>query len=261
MADLENYYNKFNEDKRLLSRHGQVEFFVTMEYIHKYLDRQNMKILDVGAGTGRYSIALAKEGHQVTAIELCKSNIGKMKVNVNKEKVNVDIYQGNALNLKKIPSCTYDVTLLLGPMYHLHSLQDKVQVLLEAKRVTKHNGIIIVGYLMNEYCVISYGFKDNNIKECLKNGILEEDTFHSLLKEDDLYDYVRVEDIYRYSDLAHLKREELIGVDGPTDYMRNVINEMDEENFSLFKKYCLAISSRQELIGASSHTIDILRNV
>ena len=31
------YYNKFNEDKRLLSRHGQVEFQTTMRYIQKYL--------------------------------------------------------------------------------------------------------------------------------------------------------------------------------------------------------------------------------
>ena len=39
MTKLEEYYNKFNEEKRLNSRHGQVEFRVSMKYIHKYLDR------------------------------------------------------------------------------------------------------------------------------------------------------------------------------------------------------------------------------
>ena len=61
MTDLELYYNKFNEEKRLDSRHGQVEFITSMKYIHKYIpaDRtpSEVKILDVGAGTGRYSIS------------------------------------------------------------------------------------------------------------------------------------------------------------------------------------------------------------
>lgn len=39
MTKLEEYYNKFNEEKRLNSRHGQVEFRVSMKYIQKYLDR------------------------------------------------------------------------------------------------------------------------------------------------------------------------------------------------------------------------------
>ncbi|MBO6016094.1 MAG: SAM-dependent methyltransferase, partial [Lachnospiraceae bacterium] len=67
---LEEYYNKFEENKRLLSRHGQVEFLTTLKYIHACLEGQEQaKILDVGAGTGRYSFALAKEGHDVTAVE------------------------------------------------------------------------------------------------------------------------------------------------------------------------------------------------
>jgi len=65
MTELEKYYNKFNEEKRLKSRHGQVEFITSMKYIHKYLPKREHgqdKILDVGAGTGRYSVALAEEG-------------------------------------------------------------------------------------------------------------------------------------------------------------------------------------------------------
>ena len=52
MTELEKYYNKFNEEKRLKSRHGQVEFITSMKYIHKYLPKREhgqVKILDVGA--------------------------------------------------------------------------------------------------------------------------------------------------------------------------------------------------------------------
>ena len=48
MTELEKYYNKFNEEKRLGSRHGQVEFTTSMKYIHEYLPKdKSAKILDV----------------------------------------------------------------------------------------------------------------------------------------------------------------------------------------------------------------------
>ena len=38
MTELEQYYNKFNEEKRLNSRHGQVEFRLSMKYIHEAIE-------------------------------------------------------------------------------------------------------------------------------------------------------------------------------------------------------------------------------
>ena len=61
--NLITYYNKFNEDKRLTRRHGIIEYKTTMKYIHDYLNTMdNPKIIDIGSGTGAYSIPLANEG-------------------------------------------------------------------------------------------------------------------------------------------------------------------------------------------------------
>ena len=79
------------------------------------------------------------------------------------------------------------------------------------------------------------------------------------MSEEDLYDYVRIEDIDHLNELVGLNRIQIIGVDGPTDYMRPVINKMDEETFELYKKYCLEIATRLDMIGCSSHTLDILQ--
>lgn len=255
MTELELYYNKFNEDKRLTRRHGYVEFVTSMKYIHKYLEKfNNPKILDIGAGTGRYSVALAEEGYDVTAVELVKYNLGILK----KKNSSVKAYQGNATKLSRFEDESFDLTLLFGPMYHLYSHEDKLKALNEAKRVTKKGGIILVAYVMNEYSVITYGFKQNNIKECMENNKLTKD-FHTVSSKEDLYDYVRIEDINKLNEEAGLEREIIISADGPADYLRQTLNAMDDEAYRLFIEYHLATCERYELIGAAAHTVDILR--
>lgn len=258
MNEIEQYYNKFNEEKRLNSRHGRVEFLVSMKYIHEYLpkDKKNeeIQILDIGAGTGRYSVALAEEGYDVTAVELVKYNLGILK----QKKSSVKAIQGNALNLKKLQNDTFDVTLLFGPMYHLFTYEDKLKALNEAKRVTKPGGVILVAYCMNEYGVITYAFKERHIRECMEENRLSPD-FHTISEEKNLYDYVRVEDIKRLADDVGLRRLKLISPDGPANYMRPFLNQLSEEEFDWFVQYQMATCEREELLGAGAHTVDILR--
>ena len=256
MTELEKYYNKFDEDHRLTTRHGQVEFNTSMKYIHDFIpEGSKLKILDVGAGTGRYSVPLSQEGHSVTAVELVEHNLKVLE----SKHASVNCWPGDARDLHFLEDGTFDITLLFGPMYHLHTREDQVKALAEAKRVTKGGGKIFVAYVMNEYSIIQYCFKKNVIRECLEKGWVTSD-FHTVPSEDQLYTYLRLEDIDAINKETNSRRIKIFAADGPSDYMRRELNAMDEQTFELFMKYHLATCERPELLGASSHLVDVLLN-
>ncbi len=56
-----------------------------------------------------------------------------------------------------------------------------------------------------------------------------------------------------------VKRIKLISTDGATRYMDDIVDNMSDELFTLYFEYHLSVCERQDLIGASNHTLDILQ--
>ena len=250
--NLNDYYNKFNEDKRLKTRHGRVEYTITMKYIEEILKNyQKPKILDLGAGCGAYSIPLSQK-YDVTALELVKHNL---KV-IEKNSQNIKLIHGNAMNLGMLEDNSFDVILIFGPMYHLITTAEKLKCLNEAKRVLRPNGTILISYIMNEYAIIRHGFKDRHILEEMDKI---DNSFHIISKENDLYSYVRLDDIDKLNNLANLKRIKIISQDTISNYMREYINKLNDEEFQLFIKFQLSICEKYEMLGLSTHVLDILK--
>ena len=244
--ELINYYNKHNEEKRLLTKHANIEFYTAMKYIHEYI-KEGYKVLDVGAGTGRYSEMLQSEGYDVSAIELVKHNLRYI------EKKGIKCYQGNAIDLSRFDDNSFDIVLLFGPMYHLLTMDEKIKALEEAKRVSKK--YIFISYCMNEFALIYHGFIEGFIKED-KNNL--DNSFKILKDNDNLYSYVRLEDIDYLKDKCNLKRVKIVNQDGPSEYIKNIVNKMDDETYKLFLDYHLSTCERKELLGAGRHILDIL---
>lgn len=256
---LEQYYSKHKEENRLKTRHGTVEFLVSMKYIHEYLAKlgkpnNEIKILDLGAGTGRYSVELSREGFDVTAVELTQHNVKILESKHEK----VKIWPGDARNLSFLNDNTFDLTIFFGPLYHLHGDCEKLKAFHEAKRVTKPNGYILAGYVMNEYSILTYCFEENRICELLEQGKIDQQ-FHIQAADDELYDYVRIDDLNRLNKSTGLKRLKLFSPDGPADYMRRQLNAMTEESFEKFIQFQMCNAERPELLGAGSHIVDILQ--
>lgn len=253
LSNIEKHYNKHPEDLRLLRRHGMVEFATTMHHLHRYL-QPGAQVLDIGAGTGRYTSALMAEGYQVKAVELVQRNIDVFL----KREPKADVQQGDARNMPFIPTHSADVTLLLGPLYHLIGFDEKLKALNEARRVTRPGGLIFVAYLMNEYSILSYCFDEDRIGGLLARGVVDEQ-FHIQAQADELYDYVRIDDINALDQAAGLERVTIFSPDGAADYMRTRLNRMSDETFAHFIEYQKCISERLDLIGAGSHVVDVVK--
>ena len=258
MNYLEEYYIKYDEEGRLLSRHGQVEYLTTTRYIEECLEGiSEPNILEIGAGTGRYSVTLAKRGFNVTAVELIEHNLEILRSKLDGTEP-ITAIQGNALELSLLPDSFFDLTMLLGPMYHLYTKGEKLRALSEAVRVTKSGGHILVAYCMNEPTVIQYVFGLNHLHEVMDLNMLTSD-WHCISEPKDLFEMVRTEEIADLDSTVPVKRIKLVATDGATNYMREYIDAMDDETFSKWMEYHFTICERQDLIGASHHTLDVLR--
>ena len=254
---LENFYSMEEEDKRLVSQHGLVEYKTTMHYIDKYI-KPGSRILEVGAGTGRYSHALAREGYTVDAVELTKHNIEIFHQNTEPgEKIR--IFQGNAMDLSMFEDGGYDLTLVLGPLYHLFCEQDKQTALREAIRVTKQGGVVFTAYCISDASVLDYGFQKGHIHELIEKKMLDTESFKAFSKPSDLFELHRKEDIDELMKKHAVTRLHYVAADGYTRHMSETVDSMDRATFETYLKYHYAVCERPDMVGISHHVLDIFR--
>ena len=253
---VSSFYGQSDEDRRTTrSRHGQLEFRTTMTYIHRYTGKQS-KILEIGAGTGRYSIDLAKEGMDVTAVELVESNLAVLREN-SKGMENIQSFQGDATDLSRFPDNSFDVTLSLGPMYHLYETDEVNCAINEAVRVTKPGGVILFAFISVFGIMYANYFYGRWSEGQAENFTDDYQVRH--FKEQFFTGY----DITEFEELFSDKPVEWItttGVDGLLETIEDRPDfSMTDEEFKAFAKWYLAFSEKRELLGTTNHLLYICR--
>ncbi len=254
---LTDYYSSYDEDSRLRSKHGMVEYLTTMRYIEKYL-RPGNRVLEIGAGTGRYSHALAQQGYRVDAVELVQHNIDIFREKTQPGEA-VAIRQGNAKDLGFFPDHTFDITLLLGPMYHLFTREEQRQALSEAIRVTKPGGVIFAAYCGNDASMVMYCFGRGMLREERYQKLVDPVTFKASSDPAELFALCRREDIDALMEGFSVTRLHYVGTDMAANYMRTVIDDMDDELYAMYLRYHFAICERPDMVGVSHHVLDVFR--
>lgn len=259
LGPLAAYYGTFDEDSRLLSSRGQVEFLTTVRYVEKYLQK-GMRILEIGTATGRYAHYFAQNGYTVDAVELVQSNIELFKKKTRPGEP-VTVRQGNAMDLSFFADNTFDITLLLGPMYHLYTPEDQSRALSEAIRVTKRGGIIFAAYCMADACLLLHGFGGGEIRKFISRGKVDENTFACHSGEKDIFELYRKEQIDALMQPMPCERLHYVATDGCTNLIRHAVDKMSKADFELYLKYHFVTCERLDMSGVSDHTLDIFRKM
>ena len=249
------FYNNYDEEGRLMRKSRMPEYLNTMKYIEKYLSPDS-KIIEIGAGTGRYSLALAKRGYDVTAVELVPHNIDVMKKKV-KSHHNIRIYEGNACNLSMFESETYDIVLLLGPMYHLFTDEDKYKAMSEAIRVAKTGGVIYSSYCNNDTSIYKLFYK-KRILDYLDKGLIQED-YHTISSSDEIFELYRKSDIDSLMKKHNVTRLHFVGVDMLSYFSDDRLDLLNDREFDEYMKFLSTLCEREDCVGLSIHMLDIFR--
>ena len=255
---LQEVYGTISEDTRLTrSRHGQLEYCVTMHQIHRFL-RPGDRVLEIGAGTGRYSIALAREGYAVSAVELVDSNLETLKANAG-DLPNLEAFQADALDLSRFADDSFDVTLLFGPMYHLYDRADQDRTLREAIRVTRPGGTILTAFLSAHAIICTnYLYRGMPAVHGLKENFdAEYRVLHFPEQVFTGFDICEFEDLFSEQPVEHITTA---AVDNVLEIAeRREDFAMTDADFQAFADYQLHICEKREMLGNSSHLLHICR--
>lgn len=249
---LKDYYSNYDEDGRLERKHSIIEFLTSVKYIEKYLKPGN-RVLEVGAGTGRYSLHFSRQGYQVDAVELVQHNIDIFNKKISSpDKIN--LVQGNALDLSMYEDNTFDVTMVLGPMYHVYNLKDKNKVIEEAIRVTKQNGYIFIAYITHDSVITSWGLLNGNLTKQNVDTMFTDD-YKCISTPKEVFAMFHVKEFNDLEVLNQLNHLHTVATDGIAPWFRELFENMDDEHYQEWIKYHFATCEREDLLGYSNHIL------
>ena len=243
------------EDRLTCDKMHYVEFITTTTYIDKYL-KPGDRILEIGPGTGTYSLYYAGDGFRVDAVELVQSNIDVMKSKITTD-MDINVIQGNALDLSIYPDNTFDMTLSLGPLYHLFKPEEVKKAIDEAIRVTKPGGKIFFAFILFDLTMLTWGFQSGNIYENRGAGMRVSEDLAPNNDENLIFNMRYFSEVKEIMDAFNLKKLHYVATDGIGRVIKDTINDMTDDEYRLYTKYHLSICEREDLIGYSGHILAI----
>lgn len=247
-ALVQEIYRRYDENTRLTKdKAHRVEFLTTVRYIEKYLT-PGAKILDIGAGAGEYSLHFARKGYQVSALELADANLAAFREKLQPEDA-VDLVQGNALDLSQYADASFDIVLLLGPLYHLHSEADQLRCIQEAQRVCKPGGKVFLAFISNDMVILTMF---NEHPSYFLDGDYDKESFRCVDFPFVFHTLDACRDLLKRADAKILHE---VASDGVSELMKVKINAMDEESFAQYLRFHFYTCEKPEHLGASNHLL------
>ena len=260
MDRIQKYYTNYDEEGRLeKDQTHKIELITTIKYLETYINQDN-SILDIGAGTGQYSIFCAESKLKVTALEFTPRNISIFQEKVKNKRFPhpIRILHGDGLDLSQFLDNSFDLVLNMGPLYHLFAEDEKMKTLEESFRVVKSGGIVFLAYV-NSYAVFFNQFmrypENIGIKE--QQNILEQGSIHGTDKS--LFSLSKPKEMEERVSKFDVTVEKHICVDGIAHLIPDIVNNLKTTKFDEWMTFHLKTCEDPHLLGSSIHNLLICK--
>jgi ubiquinone/menaquinone biosynthesis C-methylase UbiE len=170
--DIHRYYELRQEQSRLM-RGVSIEFVRTQELISRFIPASPATIYDIGGGTGPYAFWLAEQGYIVHLRDKMPLHIEQARELMTSRSALASLEVGDARQLDLMDESA-QVTLFLGPLYHLTEREERLQALREAYRLLQPGGIILAAGIPRYAAVL----------DGMNRGFLEDPTFKEIAHND-----------------------------------------------------------------------------
>ena len=233
-----------------ISNASRAEFLTTVRYIERYL-RPDDRILDIGAGA--YSFYFARKGYSVSALEFAAANVQKIRENM-REGDSINLNQGSALDSSRYPDDSFDIVLVFGSLYHLHSEADKDKCIAEARRVCKPDGRLFFTFITNDMIILTeFAYRP----DYFENGDCDKKTFR---RKNFPFVFHTVDAARNVLARNGLKPIHEVAADGASELMQAKINALNEVDFQQCIRYHAYICEKKEFLGMTNHLLFVCEN-
>ncbi|MFN2440800.1 MAG: class I SAM-dependent methyltransferase [Chitinophagaceae bacterium] len=261
---IKDFYAQEIEANRLELEAFKLEGIRTKEIIERYIQKNNLEILDIGGGAGFYSFWLQEKGHNVTLVDLSPKNIELVKKHSETTGRNLKKFEtGDAVNLH-FSNEQFDLVLLLGPLYHLTDRAERIKALAEAMRVLKPKGVLLSA-VISRYASLIDGFQRDLVLDDQFFNLLTNDLKTGVhLNETDNLEYFTTAYLHTPTEIiteiaeSGLKFEKLIPIESFGWIVKNFNEKEKDPNYmKKLLEVIRMVEMNEDLLAISPHIIAV----
>lgn len=250
-----------DEDARL-ERH-QLEYDLTWRYLTRYLPPAGA-ILEIGAATGRYTLALCRRGYSVTAVDLSAALLERCQRRLASEELNgrAQFVVADARDLRGVLSRAFDAVLLMGPLYHLVFAEDRREAVRQAADRLRSGGLLFSAHLSRAGVLGDFMKRmpdwierGDDVRSLLDRGTRPDDTPRGGFRG---Y-FARVSEIKPLHEALGIRTVVLAGVEPAISADDESYNTLPSPRREQWLDLLFDVSADETTVGASRHLLYIGR--
>lgn len=265
IKEIKGFYNRnpdAEEDR--LDRH-QLEFDMTWRYLERYLPPgKDLKVLEIGAATGIYTLGLAARGYEVTAVDLSAGLLDRCRHNLAQAGLadRVTLLEADARDLSQIAERSFDAVLLMGPLYHIFRQEERAVALQQACDHLRPGGIFFSAHISR------FGIMGNLIKKSPdwiedRAAVSSHLEYGHIPKGRDHHGFLgyfaTIEEIAPLHEAVGFETMVLAGIEPGISDDDASYNQLEGEQRKLWLDLFFKMSTDPTLIGASRHYLYVGR--